>query len=94
MSAARWLTAVEISSALPTKVRATSALTASRVRSTSLAFCLSTLLTPVDMPLSVRSASCALERIAVVVLVVSWVSERSASPVLVLIAWPSARAAS
>ena len=71
ISAARWLTAVEISSALPTKLRATSALTASSVRSTSLAFCLSTLLTPVDIPLSVRSASCALARIAAVVLVAS-----------------------
>ena len=79
ISAERWLTAVEISSALPTKLRATSALTESSVRSTSPAFCLSTLLTPVDIPLSVRSASCALERIAAVVLVASWVSERSAS---------------
>jgi hypothetical protein len=44
------------------------------------------LLTPVDIPLSVRSASCALERMAVVVLVASWVSERSASEEFVLIA--------
>ena len=66
ISAERWLTAVVISSALPTKLRATSALTPSSVRSTSPAFCLSTLLTPVDMPVMLRSASCALARIAVV----------------------------
>src|SRR5262245_54765739 len=87
ISAARWPTAVEISSALPTKLRATSALTESNVRSTSPAFCLSTLLTPVDMPLITRSASCALERIAAVVVAASWVSERSASAPLFLTAW-------
>ena len=57
ISAARWLTCWLISSALPTKLRATSALTPSSVRSTSLAFCLSTLLTPVDTAVSARSTS-------------------------------------
>ncbi len=86
ISAERWLTAVAISSALPTKLRATSALTPSSVRSTSPAFCLSTLLTPVEMPVRLRSASCALARIDAVVVVASCASERSASPALVLIA--------
>ena len=85
-SAARWPSAVDISSVLPTTLRATSALTASSVRSTSLAFCLSTLLTPVDMPVMVRSASCTLERIAVVVVAASCASERSASVLLVFTA--------
>ena len=86
ISAERWLSALVTSSALPTKLRATSALTPSNVRSTSLAFCLSTLLTPVDIPVRLRSASWALERIAVVVVDASCASERSASPALVLIA--------
>ncbi len=89
ISAERWLTAVAISSALPTKWRATSVLTPSSVRSTSPAFCLSTLLTPVDTPVRLRSASCALARIDAVVLVASCASARSASPALVLIAWLS-----
>ena len=89
ISAERALTAVVISSALPTKLRATSALTPSSVRSTSVAFCLSTLLTPVDMPVRLRSASCALVRIAVVVVEASCARLRSASPALVLIDWLS-----
>jgi hypothetical protein len=44
------------------------------------------LLTPVDAPVKVRSASCALVRIAAVVLDASWLSARSASLELVLIA--------
>src|SRR5712675_450748 len=60
ISAPRALICWLISSARPTKLRATSALTPSRVRSTSLAFCLSTLLTPVDTPVSTRSTSPAL----------------------------------
>ena len=46
ISPARADTAAAISSALPTKPRATSALTLSRVRSTSFAFCLSALPMP------------------------------------------------
>ena len=62
-SAERLPTAAAISSARPTKLRATSALTPSRVRSTSPAFCLSTLLTPVEREVSARSTSPAVERI-------------------------------
>ncbi len=54
-----------------------------------MAFCLSTLLTPVDMPVRLRSASWALVRIALVVVEASCASERSASPALLLIAWLS-----
>ena len=71
VAAARSWIVFEISSALPTKLRATSALTPSRVRSTSVAFCLSTLLTPVDIPVRLRSASWALDLMAVVVLAAS-----------------------
>ena len=89
ISDARVLTTVLISSALPTKLRATSALTPSNVRSTSPAFCLSTLLTPVDIAVSERSTSCALVRIASVLVLVRLLRERSASPALVLIAFAS-----
>ena len=67
ISLVRWLTALAISSALPTKLRATSSLT----------------------PVSVRSASLALVRIASVVESASAPSERSASAELTLIAWLS-----
>ena len=50
-------TAPVISSALAVKVRTTSAPTPSRVRSTSLAFCFNTDVTPDDSVVSVRSAS-------------------------------------
>ena len=72
ISLARALTWALISSALPTKLRATSALTPSSVRSTSVAFCLSTVLMPVDTAASERSTS-----------PVTWPITRSALPVAV-----------
>ena len=90
ISAPRAVSCWLISSARPTKLRATSALTPSRVRSTSLAFCLSTLLTPVDTAVSVRSTSPALCLIVPLAPVEAAISERSSSaaPCLSVVVMP------
>ncbi len=99
-SAERWLTAAAISSARPTRLRATSELTPSRVRSTSSAFCLSTPVTPVDSEFSERSTSPAVERMlsldATAAPVIAWAvtvasdsRALAASPELILIACES-----
>ena len=79
ISTARWRTVLEISSALPTKLRATSALTESSMRSTSPAFCLSTLLTPVDTAVNARSTSPAFCLIWPLAAADAAISERSSS---------------
>ena len=82
ISVPREVSWVLISSARPTKLRATSALTPSRVRSTSLAFCLSTLLTPLDTAPSTRSTSPALCLMVPLALVEAAISDRSSSAAL------------